>query len=315
VPCYGYGRYLPDCLAGIFAQQGDFDLEVIAVDDASPDNSGEILRNCGDPRLRVITHEKNQGSLAAVAHGMEAARGKYLARIDPDDRYHPNFLSTLVPLLEEYPEVGMAYGNAAIIDENGVQTWPGCDGVHGGRDFKGNELIALLEDHFICAPTALGRTEAWRRAMPIPEHLAFNDVWFNWMIAREWEFYYKNVVVADYRVHSANWHGRIILDGSEEKSIFWLLDQIYAKPEKTPELERAKQQARRRIYGAQWLMTARKYFGADMEADAWRCFLRAFRSDPRTFFMKGVPRHFLGTLLGLKRYEALQAAVKRWRPS
>ncbi len=310
IPCYNYGRYLPDCLAGIFAQEGGVDFEVIAVDDASTDDTGEILRKWSDPRLRIITHEANQGPLAACTNGIEAVRGKYLARIDPDDRYRPNFLSTLVPVLEEYTEVGMAYGDASMIDESGVETHPRCDTVHGGRDFKGNELIVLMEEHFICAPTTLGRTEAWRRAMPIPRHLAFCDIWFNWMMAREWDYCYKNVVVADYRVHATNWHAQIVLDGSEERSIFWLLDWIYSTPEKTPKLERAKRQARRRIYGAQWLSSARKYFGASMEADARRCCLRAFQSDPRTLFKEGVTRHFVGTLIGLKRYEALKAALK-----
>src|SRR5205823_1556642 len=116
VPCYNYGHYLADCFRSIFGQEGDYDLEVIAVDDASPDNTSEILREWKDPRLRVITHATNQGHAAAVTNGLVAARGKYVARIDPDDRYRPSFLSTLVPVLEADPKIGMAYGNAALID-------------------------------------------------------------------------------------------------------------------------------------------------------------------------------------------------------
>ncbi len=310
VPCYNYGRYLPDCLGSIFEQQSDFDFEVIAIDDAAIDNSREILESYRDPRMRIITHEKNQGALAAVTHGFEAARGKYAARIDPDDRYHPNFLATLVPVLEAHPEIGMAYGDAAMINGDGVVQEAALDSVHGGRDFVGNELVALMQHHFICAPTALARIEAWRGALPIPSHLAFNDIWFNWMIARDWDYCYRNVVVADYRVHGTNWHGRIARDGSEEKSIVWLLDKIYSTPEKSAELERAKQRARSQVYGAQYLGFARRYFGAGMEADSRRCFLQAFRVNPRTIFADRVLRHFLGTVVGLKNYNATKATLK-----
>ena len=57
-------------------------------------------------------------------------------------------------------------------------------------------------------------------------------------------------------------------------------------------------------------MLASKYFGMGMEEDSRRCYLRALRSDPRTLLRDGALRHFLGTLVGLKRYEACKAAIK-----
>ena len=311
IPCYNYGRYLPDCLNSIFAQEGGFDIEVIAVEDGSTDNTLQVLRSFSDPRLRIIEHGKNQGFVAAVTHGLEAARGKYVARIDPDDRYRPNFLATLVPVLESHPEVGMAYGDAAMIDATGRRTAERCDNVHGGKDFLGNELIALMERHYICAPTALGRREAWLAALPIPANLAFSDVWFNLVMARDWDFCYKNVVVADYRVHAENWHARIIRDRTDEPSTLWLLDSIFSTPEKDPEREAAKQRARGRIYGEQYLTLAMKYFGRGMGADARRCYLRAARYRPSLLWRSGVARYLAATFLGLERYNAFKARLKR----
>jgi glycosyltransferase involved in cell wall biosynthesis len=310
IPCYNYGRYLPECLNSIFVQEGGFDIEVIAVEDGSTDNTLEVLRSFSDPRLRIIEHGKNQGFLAAVTHGLEAARGKYVARIDPDDRYRPNFLATLVPVLESHPKVGMAYGDAAMIDATGRRTAERCDNVHGGKDFLGNELIALMERHYICAPTALSRREAWLAALPIPPPLAFIDVWFNLMIARDWDYCYKNVVVADYRVHPENWHVRIINERSEESSLLWLLDFIYSTPERSPELEAAKQRARGRIYGEQYLTLAVKYFGRGMAADARRCYLRAARYLPSSLLRPRVARYLAASCLGIERYNALKAVFK-----
>ena len=73
-----------------------------------------------------------------------------------------------------------------------------------------------------CAPTTCGRREAWIRFLPIPEHLAFSDWYFSVNMAREYDFYYSNQVLADYRVHAENMHVRTILDRTAEKSITYV---------------------------------------------------------------------------------------------
>lgn len=280
VPCYNYGRYLADCLSSIFGQEGEHDLEVIVIDDGSTDNTQEVVHAFNDPRLRLITHAVNQGHVATVNEGMYAARGQFIARIDPDDRLRPAFLATLLPKFEAHPEVGLVYGDAALIDEYGRVTVERCDRVHSGRDFKGSEFLPLLEDNFICAPTAIARREAWYAALPIPAHLAFNDWYFTLMMARRWEFYYVDRVVADYRVHAENHHSKVIRDRSEERSIFWLLDKIYAERESDPPLEQAKQRRKARVYGVHYATLGLKYYGFGMNAEARRCYLRAIRCQP-----------------------------------
>src|SRR6201993_820636 len=119
VPCYNYGRYIPDCISSIFKQEARVDFEVIAIDDGSTDNTREVLRSCQDPRLRVIIHERNLGHIDTVNEGLAAARGAFIARIDPDDRYRPRFLTSVLGKFREYPEVGLVYGDVALIDDCG----------------------------------------------------------------------------------------------------------------------------------------------------------------------------------------------------
>lgn len=318
IPCYNYGRFLSDCLNSIFQQQADYPVEAIVVDDASTDETAQVLSACSDPRLRVIRHAQNLGHVAALRTGFQAAQGDYIARLDADDRYRPNFLAILVPKLEAYPEVGMAYGDAALIDQQGRVTVERSERFHQGRENHSNLLTALLQCNITCSATAIGRREAWEGALPQPGEYpgkANDDWYYNVIIARQWEHYFVNEVVADVRVHPGSLHQRVVWDGSEEAFVFWFLDWIFAHPEREEIREKAKQRIRTRAYGEQYLTLARKYFGARMNADARRCFLRAFQNDPRTFFKEGVPRHFLGTLLGLKRYEAFKAAIKRLGPS
>ncbi len=304
IPCYNYGRFLPDCLASIFCQQATGDFEIIAIDDCSTDDTLEILENyAGDPRVRVLRHSVNQGHVITVSEGLAAARGRFVARIDPDDRYRPNFLASLLPRFEASPSIGLVYGDAAIIDSEGKVVTPSCDRVHGGRDFQGNELIGLLEKNYICAPTAIARREAWQRFLPVWEGMAFNDWYFNVMMAREYDFCYVNEVVAEYRVHPSNHHSRIVLEKKEEPSIFRLLDWVYAHPESDPGRERSKQAARRRIYAAQYLDQAEKYFGAGFTGDARRCYLQAVRHRPTLFARRGIARRMLATLTSRKAYD------------
>ena len=311
IPCYNYARFLRDCLDSIFAQQEAPGFEIIAVDDASTDETQQVLRSYQDPRLKVLTHTVNQGHAVTLKDGLQAARGAFLARIDPDDRYKPYFLAATLRKFKEFPEVGLVYGNVALINERGEVTLAACDhAVHGKRDFKGNEFIQLLKRNFICAPTVIARREVWQSVPPVPDHLAFHDWYYTLQMARRVEFYYTSEILADYRVHSQNLHTQIIRNKSEEGSIFWLLDRVYAEKEPDERLERQKQAAKKQVYAGHTLGLAEKYFYMNMNAEARRCYLRAFRLHPAWILKWGLFRRFLATLLGRRLYEAAKRLIR-----
>jgi glycosyltransferase involved in cell wall biosynthesis len=306
VPCHNYGRFLADCLNSIFRQEGDYSFEVVAIDDASNDDTLAVLERFADPRLRVLRHESNQGHVKTITRGLREASGRFVARIDPDDRYRPYFLREVMPRLESYPDVAFVYGDAALINEEGRVTSDRSDSRHGGRDFKGNEFVALLMDNFICAPTVIARRDAWLEALPVPENLAFNDWYFNLMIARKHNFYYVDRVVADYRVHHANHHARIVRDRTEEPSIMLLLDTIFEATEVYSALDRAKQEVRSQVYAAHYVRLADKYFGYRMLNDARRCYLEAVRHAPKRLLSWIILRRLLATGLKSETYDRLK---------
>ena len=269
-----------------------------------------MIQSFSGLRIRAITHRINLGHARTINEGLGLARGTFISRIDPDDRYRPNFLTAVMEKFEAYPEVGLVYGDAALIDERGQVTLERGDREHGDRDFRGNELVRLLERNFICAPSVIARRQAWLGAAPVPEHLAFNDWYFTVMMARAHEFYYVDHVVAEYRVHAANHHSMIVRNQTEEWSVFWILDQMFTTREKTPDLERRKQAARRRIYGAQYLDMADKYFGVGHDRDARRCYLAALRWRPSLLARADVVRRLVATCVGRRAYEVSKATVK-----
>ena len=299
-----------DCLNSIFAQQGESDFEIILIDDASTDNTADVIHSYADPRIRVIRHEKNRGHVVTINEGLFAARGKFITRIDPDDRYRPYFLKSTLEKFEAYPKVGFVYGDAAMINEEGQLTADSCDSIHGGKDFKGNEFLALLKKNFVCAPTGIARLELWKKALPIPEGVSFSDWYLNLQMARRCEFYYVNRVVADYRVHPSNHHSKIVRDKSEEKTILKLLNQIFREREITKTLEKGKQKIRKSVYGAQYLKLADQYFGFRMDRDARRCYLKALQFKPGHSLNPAMIRHLVATFMGRDLYERSKTFVR-----
>lgn len=308
---YNYARYIGETISSILAQEGDHDFEIIVVDDASTDNSDEVIRAFKDPRIRYLRHERNQGHAATVTDGIRAARGDLLARIDSDDRYRSGFLNEVVAIFDKYPDVGLVYGDAAMIDQNGAIAKGSLDTVHGGKDFKGKEYIELLRSNFICAPTVIAKREAWLNALPIPDGLVFHDWFFTLKIARNHQSYYRQAILADYRVHPANYHTHIARNRSEEASIIRLLDELYASSEEDAWLEQKKQEARAQVYGTHYRVLGSKYFWFHFNRDARRCYWKALRLQPHYALDAALLRQFMATIIGRRLYERLKSMAPR----
>ena len=102
VPVYRVEAYLPCCLDSILAQSHS-NLEIILVDDGSPDRSGEICDAYAkkDPRIKVI-HQKNQGVCAARNAGLAAATGDWISFVDGDDWIDSEMYAYLLDLAGQY---------------------------------------------------------------------------------------------------------------------------------------------------------------------------------------------------------------------
>lgn len=104
IPLYNKQTLLRRAIDSVLGQTfGDF--ELIVIDDGSTDKSLETVRFIRDPRLRVIS-QTNQGPGAARNRGAAEARGEYLAFLDADDEWMPNFLEKSCSALDQAPDCG-----------------------------------------------------------------------------------------------------------------------------------------------------------------------------------------------------------------
>lgn len=100
VPVYNTEEFLEECLESIFSQ-GISDLEVIAIDDESPDNSIAILQAYAEKHENLtIIRQKNAGISATRNNGIKRATGNYICWIDSDDYYCKGALAVALEIAE-----------------------------------------------------------------------------------------------------------------------------------------------------------------------------------------------------------------------
>lgn len=112
IPLYNKEREIEQTLRSVLAQRTP-PLEVIVVDDGSTDASADVVRRVGSPTVRLIA-QTNRGVSAARNRGIWEARGRYVALLDGDDRWHPDYLTEIFRLMAAYPECG-AYATSFFI--------------------------------------------------------------------------------------------------------------------------------------------------------------------------------------------------------
>jgi len=99
--------YLPAALDTLYAARGHLDMEVLLVDNASSDNSLELVRS-RYPQVIILANEHNLGFAAGNNQGIRQARGRYILLLNPDTEIPPDTLTQFIAFMDANPEVGVA---------------------------------------------------------------------------------------------------------------------------------------------------------------------------------------------------------------
>jgi glycosyltransferase involved in cell wall biosynthesis len=120
-PAYNVAKYIGETVDSVLGQTlGDF--EYLVMDDGSADDTLAVVREHadGDPRVRPVAGP-HQGVVRTRNSALDLARGKYVAFLDGDDRWHPRFLERMVALIESLPpDVGLVFCRSRTILESGT---------------------------------------------------------------------------------------------------------------------------------------------------------------------------------------------------
>ena len=117
LPVYKVEAYLRRCIDSII-NQSFRDLEIILVDDGSPDNCGAICDEyaCRDARIHVI-HQENMGLYGARNTGMKIASGEYISVVDSDDWMEADAYSQMIQIIDEYHPDMIRFGFKKMLNE------------------------------------------------------------------------------------------------------------------------------------------------------------------------------------------------------
>jgi len=122
IPTFERAGLVGRAVHSVLAQTFD-DVEVLVVDDASTDDTADVVGAIGDPRIRYVRQSVNAGAGAARNRGIHESRGRYIAFLDSDDIWLPCKLERQVALLDVAPAaVGLVYGGTEVEHATGEVT-------------------------------------------------------------------------------------------------------------------------------------------------------------------------------------------------
>ena len=200
IPLYNKAPYVVQAVRSVLASHYP-PHEVIVVDDGSSDSGPARVRAIGDPRLRLVS-QANRGVSAARNLGIDQARGDYIAFLDADDVWMPQYLAAIVELIARFPGCGMYGAHFYYFRDDGFRQVPHLKGLKAGaqiieRFFELWARSALFNTSAVVLPRRLLDAEAIR--FPVGEqHGEDLDVWFR--IAERWPLAYLPEALVGYRL-------------------------------------------------------------------------------------------------------------------
>ncbi|MFK3984733.1 glycosyltransferase family 2 protein [Micromonospora sp. NPDC050397] len=176
VPVYRVEEYLAECLDSLLAQSFA-DFEVIAVDDASPDGSAEILATYAarDSRIKIVTLPQNVGLGAARNAGIRHATGRYVWCVDSDDWLPPGTLEAVADRIELTTPDLLVTGYARVYWDGRVEDHP-VSAVHQGREVP--ESFTFAEQPGLLNHLWIACNKVIRREFLVGTGLTFGPGWY-----------------------------------------------------------------------------------------------------------------------------------------
>jgi hypothetical protein len=151
------------------------DVEVVVVDDASTDETGEVCRQTRG--IRYVRVERNQGVAGARNIGILESRGEYLTFLDDDDVRLAGSLDLQIETLASTKEAGLIYGQALIADQSGVVS----EDYYPKHCPQGDVFWELLCQNFIPCGTAVFRRSCLLRTGLLDQSVPGIDDWDLWI--------------------------------------------------------------------------------------------------------------------------------------
>jgi glycosyltransferase involved in cell wall biosynthesis len=254
IPNYNYGRYLRETIESV-QRQSYTNLEVIVIDDASTDDSGDLLRHYAR-RVRWFTQQR-QGVSAARNRGVQESRGTLVAFLDADDCWLPTKLQRQVERWCREPELGLVHCGAEMIDDSGNPLQSRLDGSEG---WVAKEMLRFRRSVIpFAGSTALVSRRVFDVVGGFDARLSTSADWdFCYRVATRHRIGFVPEALVRVRMHQTNMHANIRVMEHD-----MLLAYAKAFRDASPQMRRIV----RRSYGNLHMVLAGCFFRAGKPVD------------------------------------------------
>lgn len=205
IPVYNAEKYLQECVDSCLKQSYK-NIEIIAVDDGSTDDSSKILKSYSE-KIKLITKE-NGGTPSALNAGIKSMTGEWFKWLSADDALYENSIEVLVREAESQGERAKSlifYSSYDIIDENGMIVEEFIEPNY--NNLSSLQRNAILLDHYVGnGSTSLIHRSIFERCGFFDENIGFKEdyeFWLRCCIINDCDLFLIPQKLAKYRVHSS----------------------------------------------------------------------------------------------------------------
>lgn len=194
IPCYNQAEYVKDAILSAINQTYQ-NIEIVCINDASTDNSGEIIKSFADKYKDILFFENNRnvGVVYTRNFAIDACRGEYILPLDADDTIEPTYVEKAVKILDDNPNIGIVYCKAKLFGNKNMP-WD-------LEDFDKSKI--LYNNCIFC--TALFRKTDFLRAGKYKDYMELGyedyDLWLS-LLELGFDAYRIDEFLFNYRQHS-----------------------------------------------------------------------------------------------------------------
>lgn len=199
IPNHNTAKYIGEAMESALAQTRD-DFEILVINNASTDNSWQIISEMAARDSRIVAHDFKElfSALNNWNRGLALARGKYIVFLHADDLLKPDFLKTCLEIFEIRPNLGYVYCDKEYINASGES--------EGNNEFYrnsgiipglGEARVNLLGWHTVPVQM-LVRTQCMREV----GGYYFSDIFPTLLINLKWDIGYSREALVQYRRHA-----------------------------------------------------------------------------------------------------------------
>ena len=198
IPCYNSSKYIQKTIESVLNQDYE-NLEIIAIDDGSTDETRKILESYL-PKIRMLSHpnDANLGEAASVILGITQSKADLIAFLDHDDIWYPNKVKEQAKIFQKCSDVGLVYTNGYVIDESDNILYKLFPGDFWEENIPGK---ILLKCYIRTSSCVMLKREIFEQIGSFKTDICIvdHDIWVR--MSEVANFYYIPDVLTAYRKH------------------------------------------------------------------------------------------------------------------